>query len=86
MAAGPLPTGRVRVAEGGIAGGEPVAGIMAAAANFAGFVKLRDAYLEYCALEEQARLESRGERRTYLPVVGVPPFFPASLYGTCYTN
>ena len=42
----PLPPGRVCVAEGGIAGGEPEAGSMLAAANFAGFATLLDAYLE----------------------------------------
>jgi hypothetical protein len=57
VAAAPLPTGRVRVEEGGIADGKPAAGSMMSAINFTGFIKLRDGYLEYCVLEEQSCLE-----------------------------
>jgi hypothetical protein len=46
---------------------------MAAAANFAGFDMLLITYQEYYTLEEESLLEFLGQRRTYLPVLGVPP-------------
>ena len=61
-------------AAGGIARFGPAAGGMAAPTNFAGFDTLGQGYQDYLALPDaSARRAFLVDRKSYRPVVGVPP-------------
>ena len=60
---------------GGIAGVGPVADGMPAPPNIAGFDQLTNGYQDYQALvDNAARRAFLDERKSYRPVLGVPPF------------
>jgi hypothetical protein len=76
---GPATRARARavreaLAPATLAGGDPAAGVMATAANFAGLDVLLRAHVTYRAITLDEVDAFTKDRTTYLPVLGVLPF------------